>query len=44
MSFGMCCLLCFVFYKLGSYNERNPDELWEKGRLGLKRLREWSQG
>jgi hypothetical protein len=30
MSLGLCCLLCFGFYKLGAYQQRRPGETIKK--------------
>lgn len=43
MSFGMCCLLCFLAYRLGVYNTHNPGVMWERMLRGWGFVRKWSQ-
>jgi hypothetical protein len=44
MSLGFCCLMCFVFYRLGAYNVQNPGRLRSKCVLLYEWVRLWMQG
>jgi hypothetical protein len=44
MSLGVCCLICFGFYKLGSYNAKFPGQAWANCRQAAEWLRQWLKG
>lgn len=44
MSFGMCCVFCFAFYKLGAYNAKFPGQSLVKCRQAAEWMRKWIKG
>jgi len=44
MSFGICCVLCVAFYKLGSYNAKNPGQSLSNCRKAAEWMRQWIKG